>query len=154
MKTIQLNRKLDARLEHLLDLFEKEVAPYDKMSALFLLLTPIGVILSILVPLPVISYSLHVNPFGALVSGGILFLIVGSVLSVLALTKLGILFLDHRKHEISRTKYKPISGVCMCDLSQLRSHLRRMEKAKTVAERLRHSQLADYYQYQIGWKNS
>src|SRR5215813_10484043 len=102
MEAIQLNRKLDARLEHLLDLFEKEVAPYDKISALFLLLTPIGVILSILIPLPVISYSFHVNPFEALVSGGLMIWIVGSVLSVLALTKLGILFLDHRKHEISR----------------------------------------------------
>jgi hypothetical protein len=29
----------------------------------------------------------------------------------------------------------------------------RMEKAKTVAERLRHCHLADYYQQQIGWNS-
>lgn len=153
METTQLHRKMDSRLELLLDRFEKEVEPYDRMSSLFLLLSPIGVMLSVLVPLPIISYSFHVNPFSALVSGGMVCWTVGTILSVLGSTKLAILFLDHTKHKISKTKYKPLTGVCMCDLSQLRSHLQRMEKAKTVGERLRHCQLADYYQQQIGWKS-
>ncbi len=65
METTQLHRKMDSRLELLLDLFEKEVEPYDRMSSLFLLLSPIGVLLSVLVPLPIISYSFHINPFSA-----------------------------------------------------------------------------------------
>lgn len=153
METTQLHRKMDSRLALLLDLFEKEVEPYDRLSSLFLILSPIGVILSVLIPLPIMSYSFHVNPFSALTSGGMLFWTVGTILSVLGATKVAILFLDHIKHKISKTKYKPLTGVCMCDLSQLRSHLLRMEKANTVAERLRHCQLADYYQQQIGWKS-
>jgi hypothetical protein len=153
METTQLHRKMDSRLELLLDRFEKEVEPYERISSLFLLLSPIGVMLSVLVPLPIISYTFHVNPFSALVSGGMVCWTIGAILSVLGSTKLAILFLDHTKHKISKTKYKPLTGVCMCDLSQLRSHLLRMEKAKTVGERLRHSQLADYYQQQIGWKS-
>ena len=151
--TIQMGDKIDSRMETLLDRFEKEVEPYDRLLSILVLLTPIGVILSILIPIPIISLSSHGNAFSVLVSEGILIWIVGAIFAIASITKLGILLVDHRKHIISRSKYKPLTGVCMCDLSQLRSHLRRMEKARTVGERLRHRKLANYYQEQIGWKN-
>jgi len=62
------------------------------------------------------------------------------------------LYVDHKKHEISRLKYRPIAGVCMCDLSQLRSHMTKMEKARTTGERIRHTKLVNYYKHQIGWE--
>jgi hypothetical protein len=150
---MQTQDKIDSRLETLLDRFEKEVEPYDRLLSILVLLTPVGVILSILIPIPIISYSSHGNVFSVLVSEGILIWIVGAIFAVTVITKVGMLLVDHRKHVISRSKYKPLTGVCMCDLSQLRSHLRRIEKAKTVGERLRHIKLANYYQEQIGWKN-
>ena len=150
---MQTQDKLDSRLETLLDRFEKEVEPYDRLLSILAILTPVGVILSILIPIPIISYSSHGNVFSVLVSEGILIWIVGAIFAITGITKVGMLLVDHRKHVISISKYKPLTGVCMCDLSQLRSHLRRMEKAKTVGERLRHMKLAYYYQEQIGWKN-
>jgi len=145
--------KIDSRLETLLDRFEKEVEPYDRLLSILAILTPVGVILSILIPIPIISYISHGNVFSVLMSEGILIWIVGAIFAITGITKVGMLLVDHRKHVISISKYKPLTGVCMCDLSQLRSHLRRMEKAKTVGERLRHMKLANYYQEQIGWKN-
>jgi hypothetical protein len=153
MSPMQTEDKIDSRLETLLDRFEKEVEPYDRLLSFLVLLTPVGVILSILIPIPIISYSSNGNVFSVLVSEGILIWIVGAIFAVTVITKVGMLLVDHRKHVISRSKYKPLTGVCMCDLSQLRSHLRRIEKAKTVGERLRHIKLANYYQEQIGWKN-
>jgi hypothetical protein len=153
MSPMQTEDKIDSRLETLLDRFEKEVEPYDRLLSILVLLTPVGVILSILIPIPIISYSSNGNVFSVLVSEGILIWIVGAIFAVTVITKVGMLLVDHRKHVISRSKYKPLTGVCMCDLSQLRSHLRRIEKAKTVGERLRHIKLANYYQEQIGWKN-
>jgi len=150
---MQTQDKIDSRLETLLDRFEKEVEPYDRLLSILAILTPVGVILSILIPIPIISYSSHGNVFSVLVSEGILIWIVGAIFAITGITKVGMLLVDHRKHVISISKYKPLTGVCMCDLSQLRSHLRRMEKAKTVGERLRHMKLANYYQEQIGWKN-
>ena len=153
MSPMQTEDKIDSRLETLLDRFEKEVEPYDRLLSILVLLTPVGVILSILIPIPIISYNSNGNVFSVLVSEGILIWIVGAIFAVTVITKVGMLLVDHRKHVISRSKYKPLTGVCMCDLSQLRSHLRRIEKAKTVGERLRHIKLANYYQEQIGWKN-
>jgi len=153
MSPMQTEDKIDSRLETFLDRFEKEVEPYDRLLSILVLLTPVGVILSILIPIPIISYSSNGNVFSVLVSEGILIWIVGAIFAVTVITKVGMLLVDHRKHVISRSKYKPLTGVCMCDLSQLRSHLRRIEKAKTVGERLRHIKLANYYQEQIGWKN-
>jgi hypothetical protein len=150
---MQTQDKIDSRLETLLDRFEKEVEPYDRLLSILAILTPVGVILSILIPIPIISYISHGNVFSVLVSEGILIWIVGAIFAITGITKVGMLLVDHRKHVISISKYKPLTGVCMCDLSQLRSHLRRMEKAKTVGERLRHMKLANYYQEQIGWKN-
>ncbi len=152
MESVQVSGKLDSHLEILLNLFEKEVELYDRMSSLSLLLTPVGVILSILIPIPIMLYGFHVNPFVALVSSGILFWTIGGIVATLVITKVAILFLDHQKHQISKLKYKPLTGVCMCDLSQLRSHLSRMEKANLPGERIRHRRLADYYREQIGWK--
>jgi hypothetical protein len=62
------------------------------------------------------------------------------------------LYVDHKKHEISRVKYRPMAGVCMCDLSQLRSHMRKIDKASTTGERIRHTKLVNYYKHQIGWE--
>ena len=153
MSPMQTQDKIDSRLETLLDRFEKEVEPYDRLLSILAILTPVGVILSILIPIPIISYISHGNVFSVLMSEGILIWIVGAIFAITGITKVGMLLVDHRKHVISISKYKPLTGVCMCDLSQLRSHLRRMEKAKTVGERLRHMKLAYYYQEQIGWKN-
>jgi len=153
MSPMQTQDKIDSRLETLLDRFEKEVEPYDRLLSILAILTPVGVILSILIPIPIISYISNGNVFSVLVSEGILIWIVGAIFAITGITKVGMLLVDHRKHVISISKYKPVTGVCMCDLSQLRSHLRRMEKAKTVGERLRHMKLAYYYQEQIGWKN-
>jgi hypothetical protein len=54
------------------------------------------------------------------------------------------------KHEVSRTKYKPVTGVCMCDLYQFRTHLNRADKAEDTAERMRHAKLASYYKHKMG----
>ena len=151
MESVQLQGKIDSRLEMLLNLFETEVEPYDRMSSLFLLLTPVGVILSILTPVPIMLYVFHVNPFAALVSGGIHFWIIGGIVTTLVVTRIAILFFDHRKHQISKLKYKPLTGVCMCDLSQLRSHLSKMEKTNFLGVRIRHKRLVDYYRERIGW---
>jgi len=63
------------------------------MSSLFLLLTTVGVILSTLTPVPIMLYVFHVNPFAALVSGGILFWIIGGIVATLVVTRVAILFL-------------------------------------------------------------
>ena len=53
MESVQLQDKIDSQLEMLLNLFEKEVKPYDRLSSIFFLLTPVGVILSTLFPVPI-----------------------------------------------------------------------------------------------------
>jgi len=70
MESIQLPDKLDSRLEMLLNLFEKEVKQYDRLSSIFFLLTPVGVIFTTLSPIPIMLYIFHINPFPAIVSGG------------------------------------------------------------------------------------
>jgi hypothetical protein len=76
---------------------------------------------------------------------------IGGILASIVLTKLPILYVDHKKHQISIHKYKPVTGVCMCDLYQYRTHLRKMETATTSAERIRHYKLANYYKHQMGF---
>lgn len=44
MESVQLQDKLDSRLEMLLNLFEKEVKPYDRLSSIFFLLTPVNAV--------------------------------------------------------------------------------------------------------------
>ena len=72
-------------------------------------------------------------------------------MATLVMTRVAILFFDYRKHQISKLKYRPLTGVCMCDLSQLRSHLSKMEKTNSPAERIKHKRLVEYYRERIGW---
>src|ERR687893_168057 len=113
--------KLDKRLEMLIDQFEREVAPYDRWSRIAAITTSAGVVTSI-----VLSMLL-------LPSAYTLYAAVGGILASIVLTKLPILYADHKKHEISTHKYKPVTGVCMCDLYNIRIHLRGMELATTTA---------------------
>jgi hypothetical protein len=130
--------KLDNRLEMLIDQFEREVAPYDRWSRIAAISSSAAVVTSI-----VLSMLL-------LPSDYTLYAAVGGILASIVLTKLPILYADHKKHEISTHKYKPVTGVCMCDLYQYRTHLRRMETATTTADRIRHNKLANYYKHQMG----
>ena len=86
-----------------------------------------------------------------MVSGGIIFWIIGGIVATLVMMRVAILFFDYRKHQISKLKYKLLTGVCMCDLSQLRSHLSKMEKTNSPAERIKHKRLVEYYRERIGW---
>ncbi len=149
---LQEETKLDEKLLGLLDHFEREVEPYDRLSGLSMFTTPAGVILSIFLPLAYLQFTTHASPFVAIASSGALYWIVGGILATIGLTKLPIFYVDRKKHEISRTKYKPITGVCMCDLSQLRSHMTKMEKSRAIGERMRHAKLVKYYKQQIGWQ--
>src|SRR5919202_1884071 len=144
--------KLDDKLEKLLNQFEREVEPYDRFSGFSMFATPVGIVLSIFLPLAYLEFVSAVNPFVLMVSSGFMYWIVGGILATVCLTKLPIFYADRKKHEISRTKYRPIAGVCMCDLSQLRSHMIRMQKSKTTGERIRHARLINYYKHQIGWQ--
>lgn len=130
--------KLDKRLEMLIDQFEQEVAPYDKWSRIAAISSSAGVVTSILL-------SMLLLP-----SAYIMYAAIGGILASIVLTKLPIIYADHKKHEISANKYKPVTGVCMCDLYQYRTHLRKMETATTSAERIRHNKLANYYKRQMG----
>jgi hypothetical protein len=130
--------KLDNKLERLIDQFEREVAPYDRWSRIAAISSSAAVVTSI-----VLSMLL-------LPSDYTLYAAAGGILASIVLTKLPILYVDHKKHEISTHKYKPVTGVCMCDLYQYRTHLRRMEMATTTADRIRHNKLANYYKHQMG----
>ena len=146
MESLETESKLDVRLVTLLDQFEHEVEPYDRLAGMSMFSTPVGVVISIFLPL-----LLHFSGSFA-ISESVLYWIVGGILATIVLTKLPLLYVDHKKHEISRVKYRPMSGVCMCDLSQLRSHMTRIEKAKTTGDKIRHPKLVNYYKHQIGWE--
>jgi hypothetical protein len=146
MEPLVRENKLDSRLDGLLDQYEREVEPYDRWAGISMFGTPVGVIISIFVPL-----LLHFSESFA-ISESVLYWIVGGILATIGLTKLPLLYVDHKKHEISRVKYRPMAGVCMCDLSQLRSHMRKIDKASTTGERIRHTKLVNYYKHQIGWE--
>jgi hypothetical protein len=146
MESLVTENKLDTRLDGMLDQFEREVEPYDRWAGISMFATPVGVVISIFVPL-----LLHFSGSFA-ISQSVLYWIVGGILATIGLTKLPLLYVDHKKHEISRVKYRPMAGVCMCDLSQLRSHMRKMDKASTTGERIRHTKLVNYYKHQIGWE--
>jgi hypothetical protein len=152
LSSLKEDAKLDEKLEGLLDQFEREVEPYDRLSGLSMFATPVGVVLSIFLPLAYLQFAAHVNPFVSIATSGALYWIIGGIVATIGLTKLPIFYVDRKKHEISRTKYKPITGVCMCDLSQLRSQMTKMEKSKAVGERMRHAKLVKYYRQQIGWE--
>ncbi len=146
MESLVTENKLDERLDGLLDQFEREVEPYDRWAGISMFATPVGVVISIFGPL-----MLHFSGTFA-ISESVLYWIVGGILTTIGLTKLPLLYVDHKKHEISRVKYRPMAGVCMCDLSQLRSHMTKIEKARTTGERIRHTKLVNYYKHQIGWE--
>jgi hypothetical protein len=146
MKSLVTENKLDDRLDKLLDQFEREIEPYDRWAGISMFATPAGVMVSIFVPL-----LLHFSGSFA-ISESVVYWIVGGIVATIGLTKLPLMYVDHKKHEISRVKYRPIAGVCMCDLSQFRSHLKKMERANTTGERIRHVKLANYYKSQMGWE--
>lgn len=149
---IENDNKLNKRLEALLDQFESEIKSYDKWSSISMVATPVGIIISIFLPTIFIQYMSQGSLYVSISSGPIIYWIISGILATVAITKLPLFYIDYKKHEISRTKYKPIAGVCMCDLSQLRSHMIRMEKSKTTGERIRHARLINYYKHQIGWQ--
>ena len=149
---ITQEKGLDNKLEALLDKFEREVEPYDKLSGLSMMVTSVGVLVTILLPLVWYQYVVQINPYSAISSSPTTYYILGGILAMIFLAKIPILYADYKKHQISRVKYRPVSGVCMCDLSQLRSHYRKMEKAATASERIRHAKLVLYYRKQIGWQ--
>jgi hypothetical protein len=130
--------KLDERLEMLIDQFEQEVAPYDRWSRIAAISSSASVVTSIVLSMLLLPSAYTV------------YAAVAGILASIVLTKLPILYANHKKHEISTNKYKPITGVCMCDLYQYRTHLRRMEMATTTVERIRHNKLANYYKHQMG----
>jgi Na+/melibiose symporter-like transporter len=149
---IENDNKLNKRLEALLDQFESEIKSYDKWSSISMIATPVGIIISIFLPTIFIQYMSQGSLYVSISSGPIIYWIISGILATVAITKLPLFYIDYKKHEISRTKYKPIAGVCMCDLSQLRSHMIRMEKSKTTGQRIRHARLINYYKHQIGWQ--
>ena len=147
---IENDNKLNKRLEALLDQFESEVKPYDKWSGISMVATPVGIIISIFFPMLLIQYASQGSLLYVSVSSGqILYWIISGIVATVAITKLPLFYVDYKKHKISRTKYRPITGICMCDLSQLRFHMIRVEKSKTTGERIRHTRLINYYKHQI-----
>ena len=143
---------IEEKFQVLLDQFEKEVEPYDKISAISALATPVGVVISIFLPLLFLHFiGGKISPSLAITGGPLIYWIVGGIVGTIFLSKLSLIYIDHQKHKISRTKYRPIAGVCMCDLSQLRSQVIKMEKSKTAGERIRHVKLINYYKHQMGW---
>ncbi len=136
--SLDVNAKLDGKLELLIDQFEKDVEPYDRWARLSVIATSAGVVASVVLPMLLLSQSIA------------LYVTVGGILASAGLTRLPILYADRKKHEISRTKYRPVTGVCMCDLYQYRTHLNKMDGSSDMGERIRHSKLANYYKHQMG----
>ena len=138
VSTLNVNEKLDPKLEMLIDQFDKEVAPLDRWARFSVIATSAGVVASVVLPLFLLSPAVA------------LYATIGGILASVGLTRIPILYSNYKKHEISRTKYRPVTGVCMCDLYQFRTHLNKMECATDMGERLRHSKLANYYKNQMG----
>ncbi len=124
------------KLKYLLDRLEKEVEPYDKLSA-FVLTVVFGWLLAPSLP--------HDAMLRSIVIGERIYWLIGSILTIFDATKLPVLYADHKKHKISNSKYKPLNGgICMCDLSQLRYHMRRLEKSRHEGERIKQGKLLTY----------
>jgi hypothetical protein len=147
---IENDNKLNKRLEALLDQFESEIKPYDKWSGISMVSTPVGVIISIFFPMLFIQYASQGSlSYASISSSPIIYWNISGIVATVAITKLPLLYVDYKKHKISSTKYRPITGICMCDLSQLRTHMIRMEKSKTTGERIRHARMINYYKHRI-----
>lgn len=144
------NAKLDEKYEKLIDQFEQETELYDRMSRISVIATFGGVLASILGPLLWLNAT-SANPYQAFVSGPALYFTIGGIVASKLVPKLAIVYANYKKHVVSRVRYKPVTGVCMCDLYQFRTHLRRMDKAETSGERMRHAKLASYYKHKMGW---
>lgn len=142
--------QLEEKYEKLIDQFEKETTRYDRLARVAAIATFGGVLASILVPLLYLAATTE-DPFSVFVSGPLIYVVIGGVLASKIVPKFLIMYANHKKHKVSRLKYRPVTGVCMCDLYQYRSHLRRMDKAETSGERIRHAKLAAYYKHQMGW---
>lgn len=140
LSSLEQEIKLDEKLEKLIDQFEQEVEPYDRWSRISVIATSAGVVASIVLPMLLLQAPMS------------LYVTIAGIAASIGVTKLPILYADHKKHEISREKYKPVTGVCMCDLYQYRTHMRKMEKSSDTGERIRHSKLASYYRHQMGLK--
>lgn len=141
-------QQLDQNLERLLDMFEEEVKPYDKLSILALVLTPVAVVLTV-----IFGWLLNPLPNDAVLRSFVeaerTYWIIGAIIAALVGTKLLIIYTHYKKHQISNNKYKPLSGGrCMCDLSQLRYHMRRLEKS-SEGERIRHVRMINYYKQRL-----
>lgn len=134
---------------NLLDRFERDVGSYDKISEFSMVMSSVGVICSILVPLALYQVLDHGNPYSGITVFPFIYWIIGGILTTVLLTRVVIIYTDIKKHHISRTKYLPITGFCMCDLSILRSHAKKLERASTMGERLRHVKLVNYYSEKI-----
>lgn len=145
----QEKAKLDEKYQKLIEQFEQDTARYDKLSRVSAIATFGGVIASILAPL-LYFQSIGVNPYQAF-TGPALYAVIGGIAASKIVPKLLMMYASHMKHEISRVKYKPVTGVCMCDLYQFRTHLNRMGEAGTPGERMRHAKLANYYKHKMGW---
>ncbi|MEW5839456.1 hypothetical protein [Nitrososphaera sp.] len=143
--------RLDEKYEKLIDQFEDETAAYDRLSRVSAIATFGGVLASVLGPLLYYSSIGVSNPYHAFAAGPALYVTIGGIVASKLLPKMGILYANHKKHQVSRVKYRPVTGVCMCDLYQFRTHLRKMDKAGTTAERMRHAKLANYYKHKMGW---
>jgi hypothetical protein len=141
---------LDQKYQKLIEQFERETAQYDRLSRFSAVATFGGVIASILAPL-LYFQSIGVNPYQAFASGPALYAAIGGIVASKLVPKFLIVYANHKKHEVSRLKYKPVTGVCMCDLYQFRTHLNRMDEAETAGERMRHAKLASYYKHKMGW---
>lgn len=138
-------QKLDQNLEHLLNRFEEEVRIYDKLSALGLIVTPIAIVLTVVFGWLLAPSLLHDAVLHSFVASERMYWVIGGILATVAATKLPILYAEHMKHQISNRKYKPLSGgKCMCDLSQLRYHMRRLEKSRHEGERIKHARMVAY----------
>ena len=133
----------------MLNRFERDVAAYDKLSELSMVMSSVGVICSVLVPLLLYHLFVQGNPYSAITVFPYLYWVIGGILMTVLLTRFAIVYADRKKHQISRTKYRPITGFCMCDLSILRSHTQKLERAKTMGDRLRYVKLANYYSEKI-----
>jgi hypothetical protein len=134
--------RMDPRLEYLLERFEHEAEPYDKLAAYALLLIPVGAVM--------IALMLLLS--GPIVAGLKLYSAIAMVMGLPFIAYAISLYADKKKHEISNTRYKPITGICMCDLSQLRYHIIRFEKSDNYAEKARHARMIEYYKSKIGLK--
>ncbi len=143
-------QKLDQNLDHLLNRFEEEVRAYDKLSALGLIVTPIAIVLTVVFGWLLAPSLPHDTVLRSFVASERMYWVIGGILTTVAATKLPILYAEHMKHQISNRKYKPLSGgKCMCDRSQLRYHMRRVDKSAHEGKRIKHMRMINYYKQRL-----